>query len=202
MFDLELGLRFALRGIMYAIAAERNFRLQWLLGMMVLLGIDLLALAFWQEIVLFLLVFLVLALELHNCAIEKTCDSTGRGHHDDKKHAKDFSAASVLLLAIAAASILLLFLHGAFESLLASFFLNPWAFTALAIIFLSNLPIAVKREPVVWTFILFAVSLLMDGVFIFFFARLQWFVLMGAGFHLIMAMVFTNAVLGARKTSS
>jgi len=188
MFDFKFGFGFAIAGIMDAIRRERNFRLQWLMGMMVLLWMDLLPFDFWQQIALFILVFLVLASELNNCAIEKTCDSIGKEHHIDKKRAKDFGAASVLMMSLVAAMVFLLFVIESFEAVIYSLVLKPASFGVWWLVLIFNLPMAMTLKSSRPFFALFLLSLPSNLLFIYLSFDAPGFWLVGAAFHAAMAI--------------
>ncbi|MCY4055610.1 MAG: diacylglycerol kinase family protein [Cyanobacteria bacterium MAG CAR3_bin_5] len=109
--DLPASLRYATQGLVYALASQRNFRLQVVLGILALilglwLGLDLLELG-----VLVLTVAAVLVLELLNTATEAAVDlAIGRQFHPLARIAKDCAAAAVLVAAMASILIALLLL--------------------------------------------------------------------------------------------
>jgi len=109
--DLPASLRYAAQGLVYALASQRNFRLQVVLGILALilglwLGLDLLELG-----VLVLTVAAVLVLELLNTATEAAVDlAIGRQFHPLARIAKDCAAAAVLVAALASILIALLLL--------------------------------------------------------------------------------------------
>jgi diacylglycerol kinase (ATP) len=84
----------------YAWRAERNFRLEVMLGLLALALALYLATPLWPII---LVSALVLTLELFNTAIEATIDLLAPGYHPLAERAKDTAAAAVLVAAIAAA---------------------------------------------------------------------------------------------------
>ena len=109
--DLPASLRYATQGLVYALASQRNFRLQVVLGILALilglwLGLNLLELG-----VLVLTVAAVLVLELLNTATEAAVDlAIGRQFHPLARIAKDCAAAAVLVAALASILIALLLL--------------------------------------------------------------------------------------------
>lgn len=97
---LGRAFRFAYAGLAYAWRAERNFRLEVMLGLLAL------ALAFYLEVPLWPIILasaLVLTLELLNTAIEAAIDLLAPGYHPLAERAKDAAAAAVLVASIAAA---------------------------------------------------------------------------------------------------
>lgn len=109
--DLPASFRYATQGLAYALASQRNFRLQLVMGGTAL------ALAIWLQLqllqlgVLVLTVAAVLVLELLNTATEAVVDlAIGRQFHPLARVAKDCAAAAVLVAAIASIVIALLLL--------------------------------------------------------------------------------------------
>lgn len=137
----------AFSGLFEALFGERNFRLQWLMGLMVVLLLSVLKLAEWQYAVLLLCVFLVLALELLNCALEQVCDTSGKAFDIHKKRAKDFAAAGVLFFSIGAALIFFMVVGPEFPTLIEQALLNPLAYCSLALVGISSLPAVLLDRP-------------------------------------------------------
>lgn len=109
--DLPASFRYAVQGLVYAFASQRNFRLQLVVGGLAL------ALGLWLRLhvlelgVLVLTVAAVLVLELLNTAMEAAVDlAIGRQFHPLARIAKDCSAAAVLVAAMASILIALLLL--------------------------------------------------------------------------------------------
>jgi len=109
--DLPASFRYAVQGLVYAFASQRNFRLQLVMGSVAL------ALALWLHLnvlelgVLVLTVAAVLVLELLNTATEAAVDlAIGRQFHPLARVAKDCAAAAVLVAAMASILIALLLL--------------------------------------------------------------------------------------------
>ena len=91
---------FALEGLGDALVFERNFRILWLISIFSALRIFLLISGAFYRVIFILLILMVLAFELLNSAIEKSCDCLGTQILPFVKKAKDFSAGAVLLMAI------------------------------------------------------------------------------------------------------
>ncbi len=88
-----LAFRYALRGLLWAWKAQRNLRIQALLGGLAL-GLALgLGVEVWP--ILFL-IGLVMGLELLNTALEALVDLVSPGFHPLAQRAKDVAAAAVL----------------------------------------------------------------------------------------------------------
>lgn len=109
--DLPASFRYALHGVLYAWASQRNFRLQ------VAFGSAALTAGFWLQLeavklcILVLTVTAVLVLELLNTAVEAVVDlAVGRQFHVLARIAKDCAAAGVLVAAFASVLIALLVL--------------------------------------------------------------------------------------------
>ncbi|MXY63241.1 MAG: diacylglycerol kinase family protein [Synechococcus sp. SB0665_bin_28] len=109
--DLPASFRYAVQGLVYAFASQRNFRLQLVVGGLALV------LGLWLRLhvlelgVLVLTVAAVLVLELLNTAMEAAVDlAIGRQFHPLARIAKDCSAAAVLVAAMASMLIALLLL--------------------------------------------------------------------------------------------
>jgi diacylglycerol kinase len=175
----------ACRGLRDALRHEHNFRLQWLLGLMVLLLNSLVTLESWQHAMLLLLVFLVLALELHNCAIEKACDSSGLDFLIHKKHAKDYAAASVLFLSIGAAIIFLSIIMPHLPSIVEQARLSPNAYLTLSAVFLFTLPGILMKRPKAAKLLL-VIGGGLDASFIFVSQGALFFLVLGGLFHIIL----------------
>lgn len=174
---------FAITGLIDAITNERNFRLHWLCGMMVLLLINLLTLRDWQQIILLLLIFLVLAAELFNSALEKVCDSSGREFNTHKKYAKDFAAGAVLLMSFVAAIVFASFIFDDPDAFFKPFAYNAEPFFYWAAIFLLNAPMALSRRANLFSLACFLASMVLESYFIFFFHQKSLFLILGLFFH-------------------
>ena len=154
---------YALIGLWDALKSERNFRIQWLCALMVFLLNGLVVFEPWQEITLVLMVFMVLAFELNNSALEKTCDSSGRSFDHGKKRAKDFAAASVLMAAVGAGTIFLALMQSKRHMLELLLHHQPWACFYFIVIFLVLLPLAIRPRKSLVSIVLVSVSALACG---------------------------------------
>ncbi len=119
---------FATSGIKHALRNERNFRIQWLCAVLVLLINLLLPFSLNQQIILLLLIAGVLSFELVNSAVERTCDASGQEFSEEKKDAKDRAAGSVLIFSFSAFLILGLMLFEHLDTLVTAIRLQilPW----------------------------------------------------------------------------
>lgn len=91
--------KFAFEGLVYAFATQRNFKVQLVLGLLVII----LALSFgfnrMEWLILLFSICLVLSAELANTVIEIVVDLATSTIHPKAKLAKDLSAGVVLLVA-------------------------------------------------------------------------------------------------------
>lgn len=166
MIDLFRSFSFAFSGLLHALRYERNFRIEWLCGLVVLLFANHFMLAAWQHAALIALTVVVLAFELLNSAVEKICDSSGLEFSLTKKHAKDVAAGAVLIVAIGAAVIFACIIATEFSHILAVMIESPWPFFLIALIFVMSLPAAITATPSVINAALFAVGLVTHGMLV------------------------------------
>jgi diacylglycerol kinase len=103
MKRLIYALGYALRGIRDGFSGGRNFRIQVVVAIPVIVAGILLRLPAAHWCILLLCMALVLALELVNTAIELCCDFVHPDWHERIRQIKDMSAGAVLMAAIAAA---------------------------------------------------------------------------------------------------
>lgn len=87
-------------GIGAAFREEANFRIQFLIAILVVFFMMVLGLNAIEKSILLLMILVVLSLELINSQIEKFLDLIEPNHHPRVKIIKDFSAGAVLLSAI------------------------------------------------------------------------------------------------------
>lgn len=99
------SLRHAVRGIGYALRHERNFRLEFIVGVCVLVLMFLLPLSYEERLIVFVVTICVFILELINTSIERVVDILKPRVHPYAKVAKDVMAAAVLLAALGAATV-------------------------------------------------------------------------------------------------
>lgn len=91
--------RFALTGIKLIITNERNFRIQLLVAVAVILLGLLLNIAHQDWVALFVVIAIVLVAEAFNSVIEAICDTVSKDYKVNIKYAKDVSAGAVLVSA-------------------------------------------------------------------------------------------------------
>lgn len=91
--------QFALEGLIDGFKSELNFRLEILISLILSLAAFVLRFDLFEWFMLLTAIVLVMALELVNTAIEYLCDTISPEFNTAIKHAKDISAAAVLLAA-------------------------------------------------------------------------------------------------------
>ena len=96
------SLKIAISGLRIVFKKEQSFRIQILIGIIVILFMIALKLNPLEVSILVLAILLVLSLELINSQIEKFLDLIQPDHHLKVKIIKDISAAAVLVAALGA----------------------------------------------------------------------------------------------------
>lgn len=99
------SIQYALKGIVYAFKHEANFRLQCLIGLIVLIMSSLLPLKPWEFLLVVLMILIVLVLELFNTALELFADLLMPRLHHHVGAVKDIMAGAVLLTAVGAITV-------------------------------------------------------------------------------------------------
>lgn len=99
------SLFFAFKGLINIYKMEKNFRIQSLIGLLVLIVAIFCNLSTVEFILLIFIVMIVLVMETLNTVIEKLLDFIHPSYNPTVKTIKDISAASVLISAIFAAII-------------------------------------------------------------------------------------------------
>ncbi len=92
--------RHAIEGILSIVKNERNFRIQLVVAMLVVLISFLLKISHSDWIAVGFLITLVLISEAFNSVIEALCDTISHEYRVNIKYAKDVSAGAVLVSAI------------------------------------------------------------------------------------------------------
>ncbi|MDY0096962.1 MAG: diacylglycerol kinase family protein [Candidatus Dojkabacteria bacterium] len=92
--------RHAIDGILSIVKNERNFRIQLVVAMLVVLISFLLKISHSDWIAVGFLITLVLISEAFNSVIEALCDTISHEYRVNIKYAKDVSAGAVLVSAI------------------------------------------------------------------------------------------------------
>ncbi len=91
----------AYSGLLHTVAVQRNMKVHWISGFMVMLVGMALEFALTARAALFFSVFLILFAEILNSALEAFVDLHIKQYHYQAKLAKDAAAAGVLVLACA-----------------------------------------------------------------------------------------------------
>jgi len=91
----------AYNGLLHTVSAQRNMKVHWVSGFMVMLVGMALELDLGARSALFFSVFLILFAEIMNSALEAFVDLHVRAYHYQAQLAKDAAAAGVLILAAA-----------------------------------------------------------------------------------------------------
>lgn len=87
---------------MLAFKTQPNYRIHFILATLAFLGGWYLRISYFEFLIIVLFIFLGLAVEMVNTALEATCDAIDRNHREDIKIAKDVSAAAMLVFSIGA----------------------------------------------------------------------------------------------------
>ncbi len=87
----------AVEGFIYVVKHERNMRLHFLLGFLVLLAAIFMGVSRLEWIILCAIISFVLVTEMINTVIEEILDLVERSHHPDIRIIKDMSAGAVLV---------------------------------------------------------------------------------------------------------
>ncbi len=104
---LIASFKYALNGIKTALLSERNFQIECMLGLLILLPAIIFKISSIEWMIIIGCMGLVLSLELINTVIEKLCNFFHADFHPQIKIIKDISAAAVLIGAIASVVIAL-----------------------------------------------------------------------------------------------
>ena len=93
--------KFAFQGLHFAVISQRNMRIHFLIGIVVILLATLLKVSFIEMAVLYITIMFVIVCEVINTALELSLDFLNdKGHHPSVKLIKDIAAAGVLLATI------------------------------------------------------------------------------------------------------
>ncbi len=102
----------AFRGIAYGLANDRSIALQWMIGAAVIVFGLLYGFTLSEWAMIVLLICLVIAAEFFNSAIEKCVDLISPDYHELAKVIKDYGAAAVFVISMAAFILGILILKG------------------------------------------------------------------------------------------
>ena len=92
----------AFDGIFQTMKTERNFRIQMFIALSVVIAGLYFQISLVEWLILIVTIFMVLALELMNTAVEKAVDLVTKEYQPLARVAKDAAAASVLLFSLGA----------------------------------------------------------------------------------------------------
>lgn len=98
--DFVDSLNDALRGIINAITSERNIKIDFTVGILVLIASLIFGLNRTEIILICLTIGLVIFAEMTNTCIEKTADLITKEYNEEIKNIKDMAAGAVLIVAI------------------------------------------------------------------------------------------------------
>ena len=104
--------RYAFEGLFHGIFHDFSICLQVCIGFFVLVVCAIIGLQTWEWSVILILIGAVIALEFMNSAIESVVDLASPEYHDLAKRAKDYAAASVLVMSIIALVIGIIIIGG------------------------------------------------------------------------------------------
>lgn len=90
----------AFHGLLYVFEKERNFRLEILAGIFVVIAMFLADLEKWEVVALIFMIFNVLVLEILNTSVERIVNMFKPRLHPYAKVIKDITAGAVLLVSI------------------------------------------------------------------------------------------------------
>ena len=92
----------AVDGLVWAFKTQPNYRIHFFLSGLSLLGGVVLKISYFEFLIVILLITVGFVIETINTGIEQTTDAIDRKIREDKKIAKDVSAAAMLIYAIGA----------------------------------------------------------------------------------------------------
>ncbi|WP_416324802.1 diacylglycerol kinase [[Eubacterium] hominis] len=104
--------RYAFQGLFHGITHDRSILLQCLIGIAVIGVFALLGLNTIEWCIVIMLIGIIITLEFVNSSIETIVDFISPQYNEKAKIIKDYAAAAVLVMSIAAAMVALLILKG------------------------------------------------------------------------------------------
>ena len=138
----------AVEGFIYAVKSERNMRVHFLGGFLILLLGIAIGIVRIEWIILCTIVTLVWVAEMINTVVEETLDMIEKSTHSSVRRIKDISAAVVLISALNALIvgffIFSKYLTWPLELVVRKVRYAPWTITFIALLVVSFLVIAVK----------------------------------------------------------
>ncbi|MEF9961027.1 MAG: diacylglycerol kinase [Erysipelotrichaceae bacterium] len=94
--------QYAFNGLFHGIFHDFSIRLQVILGVITIIAGILLNFNVNEWVVVIMLIFLVIGIEFINSALEHVVDFVSPQYHDEAKIIKDYGAAAVLCISLAA----------------------------------------------------------------------------------------------------
>ena len=186
MIDFIKSFIFASEGLSTALVFERNFRILWLVALVVILSNYVISFGALYKIIFLLLIFLVLACELINSALENTCDNQGLARNDLIKKAKDFAAAAVFLGALFSLVILLVIIQEEFAQIYFDIISNNFSFLFILFIALCNFPLCLAKKLSRSATILALLAILAHAIIIIAYSGNLLFLVLGIIWHLLL----------------
>lgn len=187
MSDFLKSFSHALRGLGDALISERNFRILWLCGLLLILINFLIKFELFAQIIFLVLIFIILALELFNSALEKCCDGLFTGHSLLIKKAKDFSAAAVLLVALGSFLIIGLLISHNWPLIYEKLKGQTLFFIGLALVALINFALCLNFKP---KLLLSLSALFLHVLLLFNFSGSFFYLVLSLIFHASLARVY------------
>ncbi len=189
MINLAKSLRFALKGLYEALLSEKNFRLLWLCATTLFVFNYIFIFEIFYQIIFILLTFIILATELINSAIEKSCDNQGLEPSIFIKNAKDFAASAVLIMVCAALTVFFIIVYEYNNYI----FINYKACIFIAIFFIIHFFLCVSKFKH-WFFILILLALIVHLAIIFLHTGPIIFLLLSVAFHAGLIIYYSHII--------
>lgn len=117
--DICKSFRCAFRGLKYAISNERNFQIEILVALFVIILILIFKIKNWEAVTLILIITVVLIMELANTVVERVIDILKPRIHPYVRLIKDMMAAAVLISSIFAVVIGVIIFYPYFKDVFA-----------------------------------------------------------------------------------
>ena len=97
-----LSIKNAICGVRWVVVTQRNFKIQLFLSFLAMMGGIIFQLSYQEFLMIIILIFVGLAIEAINTAIEETIDAINKEQNEQIKIAKDVAAASMLIFSVGA----------------------------------------------------------------------------------------------------
>lgn len=111
----------ALDGLKWAFSHEKNFKIEFFIGLIVLLFVFIFEVKIWETVVLLFMIMWVLIVELINTVVERVVDILKPRIHPYARLIKDLMAGVVLISAIVSIVVGVLIFYPYFDQLLMLF---------------------------------------------------------------------------------